>query len=216
MHALVHAASHSAAAQGHVLGSPRLYDLTTEIFFFGRRGATYQTLIAAAGVQAGERVLDVGCGTGYFARLIAHAVGPDGLVAGVDPSESMIIYARRKAEAIANCEFQVGAAQALPVPGDHFDVATTSLVLHHLPENLRARALREMARALRPGGRLLVAEAQLPKQGWGWQLLARAHGFDRMARQVPHLGPLAAAAGFGEIQAGEVAPWFRYITAVKV
>jgi ubiquinone/menaquinone biosynthesis C-methylase UbiE len=64
MHALVHRASHSAAAQGHVLGSPHLYDLTTEVLFLGRRRATYQTLIAAAGVQAGERVLDVGCGTG--------------------------------------------------------------------------------------------------------------------------------------------------------
>jgi ubiquinone/menaquinone biosynthesis C-methylase UbiE len=216
MHALVHGASHSAATQGHVLGSARRYDLTTEILFLGRRRATYQTLIAAARVQAGEHVLDVGCGTGYFARLIARAVEPDGLVVGVDPSGSMIFYARRKAGALANCEFQIGAAQALPVPSAHFDVVTTSLVLHHLPEDLRVRALREMARALRPGGRLLVAEAQMPRQGWGWKLLAHAHGFERMARQVPHLEPLAAAVGFVEIQAGEAPPWLRFITAVKV
>jgi hypothetical protein len=49
----------------------------------------------------------------------------------------------------------------------------------------------------------------------GWQLVARAHGFERMARQVPHLESLAAAAGFVEIQAGEAPPWLRYITAVK-
>ena len=215
MHALVHRASHSAATQGHVLGSPRLYDLSAEFFFLGRRRATYQALILAAGVRAGQRVLDVGCGTGYFARLMARTVGPGGLVVGVDPSESMIGYARRKGGTSVKCEFQVGTAQALPVPTDHFDVVTTSLVMHHLPDDLRVRALQEMWRVLRPGGRLLVAEAQMPQHGWGWQVLARAHGYDHMARQVPHLEPLAAAAGFGEIRGDKAPPWLRYVVAVK-
>jgi hypothetical protein len=56
----------------------------------------------------------------------------------------------------------------------------------------------------------------MPRQGWGWQLLARAHGFERMARQVPHLEPLAVTVGFVEIQAGEAPPWLRFITVVKV
>ena len=215
MHALVHRASPSTAPQGHVLGSPRLYDVSAEFFFLGRRRATYQALISAVGIRRGQRVLDVGSGTGYFARLIAQTVGPGGLVLGVDPSESMIAYARRKAVGAVNCEFQVGTAQALPVPADHFDVVTTSLVMHHLPEGLRLSAMREMWRVLRPGGRLLVAEAQMPRRGWGWRLLGRAHGYDRMAREVPALEPLAAAAGFTEIRANQAPPWLRYITAVK-
>jgi ubiquinone/menaquinone biosynthesis C-methylase UbiE len=81
----------------------------------------------------------------------------------------------------------VGTAEALDFPGEHFDVVVSSLVMHHLPEDLRLAALQEMRRVLRPGGKLLVAEAQQPRHGLGWRLLGRVHGYDRMARMVPHL-----------------------------
>ena len=61
---------------------------------------------------------------------------------------------------------------------------------------------------------MLVAEAQEPR-GLGWRLIARVHGFDRMARMVPHLEPLAAQAGFAEIRTGDAPPWLRYVLAVK-
>jgi ubiquinone/menaquinone biosynthesis C-methylase UbiE len=212
MHSLVH--GHSTASAGHVLGSPRMYDFTVELFFLGRRHSSYRALVEAAGVRPGQRVLDVGCGTGYFARAIAAAVGSDGLVIGIDAGDSMIQYARQKAASIPNCEFQVGAAEALPLPGDHFDVVVSSLVLHHLPADLRVRAVEEMRRVLRPGGRLLVAEARNPRHGI-LSLLARAHGYDHMARQVPDLDSLVLAAGFDDIRNGEVPPWLRYVAAVK-
>jgi ubiquinone/menaquinone biosynthesis C-methylase UbiE len=208
-------ASHPAATRGHTLGAPRLYDTFTGVFFFGRRRATFQALIAAASVQPGQRVLDVGCGTGYCARLLARAVGLDGLVVGIDPSPEMIAYASGKAGDARHCRFQVGTAESLDFPAEHFDVVVSSLMLHHLPEDLRVPALREMRRVLRPGGKLLVAEAQIPRHGLGWRLLARIHGFDRMARMVPHLEPLAAQAGFAEIRTGEAPPWLRYVHAVK-
>jgi ubiquinone/menaquinone biosynthesis C-methylase UbiE len=207
--------SHPATTRGHALGAPRLYDAFTNVFFFGRRRATFQALIAAAGVQPGQRVLDVGCGTGYFARLLARAVGPGGLVVGIDPSPEMIAYAGRKAGRASDCQFQVGTAESLDFPAEHFDVVVSSLVLHHLPEDLRVPALREMRRVLRPGGTLLVAEAQVPRHGLGWRLLARIHRYDRMARMVPDLEPLAAQAGFAEIRTGEAPPWLRYVHAVK-
>ena len=72
-------------------------------------------------------------------------------------------------------------------------------------------ALREMRRVLRPGGKLLVAEARTPRRDLVWRLLARAHGYDRMARMAPHLEPLAAQAGFAEIRTGGVPPWLRYV-----
>src|SRR5215204_4073367 len=87
--------AHAAPTRGHTLGSPRLYDAFVALFMLGRRQATYQALVAAAGVQPGQRVLDVGCGTGYFARLLAGAVGPSGQVVGVDPSVEMVQYAAR-------------------------------------------------------------------------------------------------------------------------
>jgi len=106
-----------------------------------RRKATFQTLIAAAGIQPGQRVLDVGCGTGYFVRLISAALGPSGFAVGIDPSPAMVEYARRRAAGITTSQFQAGNAEALGFPDDYFDVVVSSLVMHHLPEDLRTRAL---------------------------------------------------------------------------
>jgi ubiquinone/menaquinone biosynthesis C-methylase UbiE len=206
--------SHPAPTRGHTLGAPRVYDTFVDLFFLGRRRSTYQALIAAAGVQSGQRVLDVGCGPGYLARLLAQAVGPAGQVVGIDPSPEMIAYASRKAGGATNCQFQVGTAESLELPSEHFDVVMSSLVMHHLPEDLRGPALREMRRVLRPGGTLLVAEAQVPRHGL-LRLLARLHSFDRMAHMVPDLEPLAAQADFAEIAPGEAPPWLRYVRAVK-
>jgi ubiquinone/menaquinone biosynthesis C-methylase UbiE len=207
--------SHPAATHGHTLGAPRLYDAFADVFFFGRRRATFQALTAAAGVQPSQRVLDVGCGTGYFARVLAQAVGPAGLVIGVDPSPEMIAYASRKAGGAGNCQFQLGTAESLEFPAEHFDVVVSSLMLHHLPEALRVPALREMGRVLRSGRTLLVAEAQVPLYGLGWRLLARVHGFDHMARMVPDLPQPLTQAGFAEIRTGEAPPWLRYACAVR-
>jgi ubiquinone/menaquinone biosynthesis C-methylase UbiE len=126
----------------------------------------------------------------------------------------MIEYAARKAGGTGNVRFQVGMAESLEHPAEHFDVVMTSLMLHHLPEDLRVPALREMERVLRPGGTLLVAEAQMPRHGV-LRLLARLHDFDRMAGLVPHLAPLAEQAGFVEIRPGEAPPWLRYVRASK-
>ncbi len=215
MRSSIHHSSQPAITRGHTLGSPRRYDLLADLFFLGRRQVSFQMLIGAAGVECGQRVLDVGCGTGYFARLLAQAVGPGGQVVGIDPSPAMISYARSKAVDANTLRFQVGTAEALEFPAEQFDVVVSSLVMHHLPDDLRVAALHEMWRVLRPGGTLLVAEAQTPRHGLGWRLLGRVHGYDRMARMVPQLEPLAAQAGFGHIRSGEAPPWLRYVHAVK-
>jgi ubiquinone/menaquinone biosynthesis C-methylase UbiE len=196
------------------LGAPGRYDAFVNVFFLGRRRATFELLMRAAGVQPGQRVLDVGCGTGYFARLLADAVGPDGLVVGIDASPEMIEYANRKRGHAANCQFHVGAAEALSFAPEHFDVVVSSLFMHHLPADLRATALGDMRRVLRPGGTLLIAEAQVPRARV-LRLVARVHGYDRMARAVPDLEGLIANAEFEHLRSGEAPPWLRYVCAVK-
>jgi ubiquinone/menaquinone biosynthesis C-methylase UbiE len=206
--------SHSASTRGHTLAAPGAYDAFVNLFFLGRRRATYTSLMRAAGLQPGQRVLDVGCGTGYFAGLLANSVGSTGLVVGVDASPEMIDYATRHRGRRGNCEFQVGTAESLSFASEHFDVVVSSLFMHHLPTDLQPAAVEEMHRVLRPRGTLLIAEAHVPS-AFGWRLLARLHGFDRMARAVPDLERLLAAAQFEDVHGGEAPPWLRYVCAVK-
>jgi ubiquinone/menaquinone biosynthesis C-methylase UbiE len=110
-----------------------------------------------AQLKPADRVLDIGTGTGIAARRAARTVGPDGTVLGIDLSEGMIEHARRS---VANCdgkppEFRVMDAEALDLPDATFDVVLSLCAVRHLPEI--ARALAEMRRILRPGGRLVVS-----------------------------------------------------------
>ena len=106
----------------------------------------------AAAVRWGERVLDVACGTGVLARTIAERVGRDGLVAGVDPDPGMLMVAARLAPDI---DFRQGVAESLPWQDASFDVVASQFGLMFFPD--RARALRDMQRVCKPGGRIVVA-----------------------------------------------------------
>jgi ubiquinone/menaquinone biosynthesis C-methylase UbiE len=202
------------AGRGITIGTPRFYDWSAALLF-GSRGRSYGKLLAAAGVQPGERALDVGCGPGYFARLLAKAVGPEGSVVGVDAAPEMIEYANRKARNLANCTFEAGTAEALAFPGGSFDLVVSSLMLHHLPKDGRLKAVKEMRRVLRPGGRLVVAEFSIPERG-AWRHLAQITGHaGDMLRRVPMLEPLVTEAGFSDPVAGEAPPWLTYVRAAS-
>ena len=190
--------------QGTTIGRIWLYELTGEIAFGGRRRRVYRRVVALSGARPGDHVLDVGCSGGYLARLLAAAVAPGGQVTGVDPSREAITYATRKAP--ANATFAVGAAQDLGWPDASFDVVTSTLAVHHIPEADRAAAFGEMYRVTRPGGRLLVADFRPSR----WH--ARPHGM-RHAHGIK-LGDLAADAGFRVEMAGEL-PMLRYVQAVR-
>lgn len=206
--------AHPATTRGHTLAAPRFYELFADVFFLGRRRATFERLIAAAGVQPGQRVLDVACGTGYFARMLARAVGSSGVVVGIDASPEMISFASHKAARLGNCSFQVGTAESLDFSAEQFDVVVSSLAMHHLPDDLQVVALDEMRRVLRRGGSLLVADAQMPRRGLPRLVtIITCHG--HMARVTPHLEQLVKQAGFGELRTGEAPPWLQYVRAVK-
>jgi ubiquinone/menaquinone biosynthesis C-methylase UbiE len=141
---------------GGAFRHPALYELTAAVIFRGRRRRMYDDLIRLAGITAGDRVLDVGCGPGYLSRRVARVVGPSGRIEGIDPSPETIAYATRRAP--TNAAFTVAAAESLPQPDDAFDVVMSSLALHHIEPGQRADALREMRRVVRPDGRLLVLD----------------------------------------------------------
>ncbi|MCL5997398.1 MAG: methyltransferase domain-containing protein [Chloroflexi bacterium] len=108
--------------------------------------------------RPGERVVDVGSGAGLDSLIAARMVSPAGQVVGVDMTPAMLEKARRGAVEIGlhNVSFRQGLAEALPVPDEWADVVTSNGVLNLMPD--KSAALREMARVLKPGGRLQIGD----------------------------------------------------------
>jgi SAM-dependent methyltransferase len=114
-------------------------------------------VIARAALQRGERVLDLGTGTGAIAVRAAEAVGSDGFVLATDPSAEMLALARRRADESETDAFEVeaGTAEAIPAEDEDFDAVLASLSLMYAID--RAKAAAEIARVLRRNGRLVAA-----------------------------------------------------------
>jgi arsenite methyltransferase len=109
-------------------------------------------------LQPGERIVDVGSGAGIDSLIAAKMVGPDGHVVGVDMTPAMLAKARRAAQeaGLGNVHFREGFGEALPVFSNWADVIISNGVLNLMPD--KAAGLAEMARVLKPGGRLQIAD----------------------------------------------------------
>lgn len=144
----------------------------------------------AAGIQPGQRVLDVACGTGVLARTAAERVGRSGSVVGVDINEEMLAVARRTAPDI---DWRQARAEALPFADGEFDAVISQFGLMFFED--RAAALREMARVLRPGGHLVIAV---------WDALENGRGYPELTDLLQRIcGDEAAAALRAPFSLGE-------------
>lgn len=117
-------------------------------------GPIARDLVASAALKAGERVLDVGCGTGIVARLAAKALDGAGKVAGLDVNPGMLAVARDVMPESAGIDWYEANAEAIPLPDDSFDVVLCQMSLQFMPN--RVKALREMRRVMTAGGRLVL------------------------------------------------------------
>jgi ubiquinone/menaquinone biosynthesis C-methylase UbiE len=188
---------------GAVLHSPRLYDALLWLAFGGRERQFRRRLLDIAGLRLGESVLDLGAGTGTLAILAKRAVGRSGTVCGVDPSPEMVARARSKAaRARAQIRFENAAAQALPFADRSFDLALSTMMLHHLGRAARRELAAELRRVVRPGGRVLIVDfaRSAPKGGGFGRHFRHRHG---------HVDPseiagLLEEAGFPSIESGAV------------
>jgi SAM-dependent methyltransferase len=138
-------------------------------------------VLRQAGVETGERVLDVGCGTGIVARAARQRVGATGQVAGVDPNEGMLAVARRSPAAI---DWRRGTAESLPFEDGEFDRTISQFAAMFFTD--RGRAMEEMARVTIPGGSVTTAT---------WSSLHRTPGYEAMVSLIAdELGDKAADA----------------------
>jgi ubiquinone/menaquinone biosynthesis C-methylase UbiE len=142
--------------------------------FFGE--GVRSSAMAAAGITPASVVVDVGTGTGFMAK---GALAAGAHVIGVDSSDGMLAQARTHFSQLT-FETRLGDVEALPVREEEADVVLANMVLHHAPDPMRA--IQEMTRVLKPGGRLVITDADTHEHEW---LRTEQHdrwlGFERSA-----------------------------------
>lgn len=131
------------------------YDLMAKLMGADAARALF---VEQVGCRAGERVLEIGCGTGSLLLLVKKAQ-PGTDVVGLDPDPAALAIARRKAErASVSMQLDQGFADALPYPDASFDRVLSSFMFHHLSREVKECTLREVRRVLRAGGRFHMVD----------------------------------------------------------
>jgi ubiquinone/menaquinone biosynthesis C-methylase UbiE len=200
------ASTSAKETRGLVMNMGWSYDLMVRFvdtfLFHGKLQQLRLRTIELAQLQRGDAVLDVGCGTGTLALLAKERVGATGRVSGIDPGPQQIARARSKAaRRDLSIDFQIGVIEQLPFPDQSCDVVLSTLMMHHLPDDLKRRGLAEIARVLKPQGRLVIVDFKRSEghahQGQPTRLGAGEIGFQDLPALVQEMG-------FSQIDSGDV------------
>jgi ubiquinone/menaquinone biosynthesis C-methylase UbiE len=210
------------STHGLILKGGWRYDLHAWLFdtcvFRGKGRELRQRTVTLAQLQPGDQVLDVGCGTGTLALEVQRRLGSAGRVVGIDPGAEQIARARAKAaHHDMPIAFHVGVIEQLAFPDQTFDVVLSTLMMHHVPASLKVQGLAEIARVLKGGGRLVIADFTRKQERSGLATRFHAGGSN-----LPELAALVADAGFVQVDMEEMQsprfsafPGAGFVRAVK-
>ncbi len=192
------------------LGHDRLTPLYDPLQRWVMRESKFKRhLVSQAQIQAGYRVLDLGCGTATLTILIKQTQ-PGADVVGIDADPKVLEIGRAKvAKAGVDIVLDHGMAFQLPYPDQSFDRVLSSLVLHHLTTENKRRTLGEALRVLRPGGELHVADFGKSHNGWTFLVSLIMQKFEEASDNVKgRLPEMFRQAGFEQV---EETAWYTTI-----
>ena len=195
-----------------------VYDILEPLLFLGRQAEYDRHIVSLLELDGAHQVLDLGCGTGVLTRMIADRLDAamGGRAVGIDAAAGMVAVARKKRAAV-NCSFEAMAAESLKFEDGAFDAVVSSLFFHHVPLDLKAEALSEALRVLRPGGQLVIADMHVPGT-WMGALVSHVSRWFFMQPQIGEnirgvLPGLMEGAGFEKPEL--VATYFGYIALFR-
>ncbi len=201
---------HGDADAVGVIHAAGFYDRMTAVLFLGRRTGVYRRLAESSGLRPGDTVVDIGCGTGSLTRAVADAVGSSGSALGIDPSPEMVSFCREHVAGPAR--FEVAAAEDLDLPDATVDAVVSMLAYHHIDAAARPRALAQMLRVLRPGGRLMIADMS-PDAAWASRLVGALTGPQMQHSRIAVIAEEVRGAGFTDVRTGRRGPFLGQVTA---
>lgn len=163
------------------------YDLLTRLLGMYK---LHETLVAQAELAPGQRVLEIGCGTGNL-TIRAKRAQPAAELIGSDPDPLALARAERKAHGLSGIRFERAYAQELPYAEGEFDRVLSAMMLHHLETDIKTAALAEVLRVLRPGGSVHIVDvggAVTSDDGLVARLmLHNEHAADNLGDGIPQL-----------------------------